>query len=95
MRHNVHVNPVRFARLAEKVFGVERHNQTDKEVALEGIKRLSTFWTSIGAPNRLADYGIDDRDFEGIIDHTMLNGPFGNFNKLDREDVRAILKASL
>ena len=95
MRHNVHINPARFARLAEKVFGVERNGHTDEEVALEGITRLSAFWTSIGAPNRLADYNIDDSDFEGILDHAMLNGPFGNFNKLDREDVRAILKASL
>ena len=95
MRHNIHVNPARFARLAEKVFGVERNGQTDEEAALEGINRLSAFWTSIGAPNRLADYNIDDSDFEGILDHAMLNGPFGNFNKLDREDVRAILKASL
>ena len=95
MRHNVHVNPARFARLAEKVFGVERNGQTDEEAALEGINRLSAFWTSIGAPNRLADYSINDSEFEGIIDHTMFNGPFGNFNKLDREDVRAILTASL
>ena len=95
MRHNIHVNPARFARLAEKVFGVERNGHTDQEVALEGINRLSAFWTSIGAPNRLADYGIDNSDFEGIIDHAMLNGPFGNFNKLNREDVRAILTASL
>lgn len=95
MRHNVQVNPARFARLAEKVFGVERIGHTDEEIALEGINSLSTFWTSIGAPNRLADYDIDVREFEGIIDHTMFNGPFGNFNKLDREDVRAILTASL
>ena len=95
MRHNVQVNPARFARLAEKVFGVKRNGRSDEEVALEGIKCLSEFWTSIGAPNRLADYDIDNSQFEGIINHTLLNGPFGNFNKLDREDVRAILTASL
>ena len=58
-------------------------------------RRWFAFWTSIGAPSRLADYDIDDRDFEGIIEHTMFNGRFGNFNKLDREDVRAIITASL
>ncbi|MFF5995874.1 iron-containing alcohol dehydrogenase [Lysinibacillus sp. KU-BSD001] len=95
MRHTLHVNPARFARLAEKVFGVERGHLKDEEMALEGINRLSAFWKSIGAPSRLADYNIDDRDFEGIIAHTVLNGPFGNFNKLNSEDVRAILVASL
>ena len=95
MRHNLHVNPARFARLAEKVFGVERQGRNDEEVALEGIERLSAFWQSIGAPSRLADYNITDAEFEGIIEHTMFNGPFGNFNKLDREDVRNILQLSL
>ncbi len=95
MRHNLHVNPARFARLAEKVFGVERGERNDEEVALEGIEKLSAFWTSIGAPARLADYDIDDAKFDEIIAHTLLYGPFGNFTKLDADDVRAILTASL
>lgn len=95
MRHNLQVNPARFARLAEKVFGVVREGRSDEDVALEGIEKLRTFWTVIGAPIRLADYGIDDSKFDKMIAHTLLNGPFGNFNKLDSDDVRAILTASL
>lgn len=95
MRHNVYVNPVRFAQLATKVFGVNPTNKTVEDVAYEGVDRLSAFWTSLGAPNRLADYDIDDSKFEQIIQHTMFNGPFGNFVKLHEEDVRAILQAAL
>lgn len=95
MRHNVHVNPERFAKVATRVFGVTTEGKTVEEVALEGIDALSKFWTSIGAPSRLADFDITDEKFENIIDHTLVNGPFGNFTKLQREDVEAILKASL
>lgn len=95
MRHNVQVNPARFARIATKVFEVDPTGKSVEEVAYEGIDRLSAFWTSLGAPNRLADYNIDDSKFEKIVQHAMFNGPFGNFAKMQEEDVRMILKASL
>lgn len=95
MRHNIHVNPARFAQLAERVFDVDREGKSDEEAALEGIERLSAFWTSLGAPNRLADYEIDDSKFDLIADKTMVYGEFGNFNKLQGEDVKEILTASL
>ena len=95
MHHNLDVNVERFAKMAVKVFGVETEGKVTRDVALEGISALRTFWTSIGAPSTLAHFGITDEKFEEIIEHTMINGPFGNFAKLDREDVRAILNASL
>ena len=95
MYHNLDVNVERFAKMAVKVFGVETEGKVTRDVALEGISALRTFWTSIGAPSTLAHFGITDEKFDGIIEHTMINGPFGNFAKLDREDVRAILNASL
>lgn len=95
MRHNVHVDAERFVKVATRVFGVTTEGKTAEEVATEGIDALAKFWTSLGAPSRLADYDITDEKFDSIIDHTLVNGPFGNFAKLQREDVAAILKASL
>ncbi|WP_107842093.1 iron-containing alcohol dehydrogenase [Metasolibacillus meyeri] len=95
MRHAVSENPERFARLAVRVFDVEANGKSVEEVAHEGIDRLAAFWTSLGAPNRLADYDIDATHFEQIIKHTMCNGPFGNFKKLHAEDVRIILENAL
>ncbi|TKI46122.1 iron-containing alcohol dehydrogenase [Lysinibacillus tabacifolii] len=92
MRLNVSVNPKRFAGIATRVFGVDATGKTTEEVAHEGIDRLSAFWTSLGAPNRLADYDIDDAKFDQIVEHAMENGPFGNFNKLQEKDVRTILQ---
>ena len=95
MRYNLQVNPSRFAQMATRVFGVEAANKSDEQIALEGIERLSAFWSSLGAPSRLADYDIDDSAFDKIVDHTLTNGPFGNFAKLQAEDVRKILEMSL
>jgi alcohol dehydrogenase len=95
MKHNLHVNPTRFAKLAVNVFGVETAGKTEEQVALEGIDALSAFWSSLGAPNRLADYEIDATYFEEMVAHCMVYGPFGNFNKLQAEDVRKILEMSL
>jgi alcohol dehydrogenase len=95
MEHNLKVNPSRFAQLAERVFNVDAAGKSEKEVALEGIEKLREFWTSIGAPSRLADYDIDDSQLDLMADKAMVNGEFGNFNKLNKDDVLAILKASL
>ncbi|KAA9005360.1 iron-containing alcohol dehydrogenase [Paenibacillus spiritus] len=95
MKHNLDVNPARFRQLAVNVFGVDAAGKTDREAGLEGIEALSRFWTSIGAPSRLADYDIDDSQIGAMADKAVKFGPFGNFSKLQREDVIEIYKMSL
>lgn len=95
MKHNLKVMPARFKQLAVRVFNVDPTGKTDEEVGLEGIGKLRAFWTSLGSPTRLADYDIDESKLDLMADRAMANGEFGNFNKLNREDVMAILKASL
>lgn len=95
MLHNVKSNPTRFAKLAVNVFGVEPEGKPEEEIAFEGIERLRTFWTSIGAPETLAYYNIDDSKLELMAQKATANGPLGKFNSLDYEDVLSILKASL
>ncbi len=95
MRHNVKVNPTRFAKLAVNVFGVASEGKTEEEVAFEGIERLSSFWKSIGAPNTLADYDIDDSKLDLMAEKATVNGTLGKFSNLTKDDVLSILKASL
>ena len=95
MKHNLSVNPERFAGLATRVFNVKPEGKTAEEVALEGIERLIEFWTSIGAPSRLADYDIDNAKLDVLVEKSMVNGPFGRFKALQAEDVRTILEMSL
>jgi alcohol dehydrogenase YqhD (iron-dependent ADH family) len=95
MQHNLQVNPARFAKLAVNVFNVDPTGKSDEEVANEGIQALRDFWTSIDAPSRLADYEIDDSQIDVMVDKAMKFGAFGNFNKLEAEDVRKIYSMSL
>ncbi|MBU8788575.1 MULTISPECIES: iron-containing alcohol dehydrogenase [Bacillus] len=95
MKHTLSENVGRFKQLAVRVFDIDDAGKTDREVALSGIEKLSEFWTSLGAPNRLADYGITDEKLDLIADKAMANGEFGRFKTLNKEDVLSILKASL
>ncbi|MBM7605465.1 alcohol dehydrogenase YqhD (iron-dependent ADH family) [Metabacillus crassostreae] len=95
MKHNIDENISRFVQLAVNVFDVDTTGKDEKTIALEGIEKLREFWSSIGAPSRLKDYNINDENIDLMADKAMVNGPFGNFKALQKEDVVAILKASL
>jgi alcohol dehydrogenase len=95
MKHSLKENPSRFKQLAVRVFGVDPTGKTDEEAGLEGIEKLREFWSALGAPSRLADYEIDNSKLEVMADKAMVNGEFGNFKKLNRDDVLEIYKASL
>ena len=95
MKHVLGENVSRFKQFAVGVFDMQTEGKSDREVALEGIEALRSFWTLIGAPARLADYKIGDENIELMADKTVIYGPFGNFKKLMKEDVVEIYRASL
>ncbi|MDH6371385.1 alcohol dehydrogenase YqhD (iron-dependent ADH family) [Paenibacillus sp. PastF-3] len=95
MKYNIDTDPARFRKLAVNVFGIDPTGKNDKEIGLEGIAALRSFWDSIGAPKTLADYDIDDSEIGSMADKAVRFGPFGNFRKLDREDVVEIYKMAL
>ncbi|MEZ7512694.1 iron-containing alcohol dehydrogenase [Bacillus pumilus] len=98
MRHTLDHNVDRFKNLMLNMFDIETEGKSDRDIALEGIDKLSAFWTSLGAPSHLADYDIGEDQLDKIADiaaKEMEYGGFGNFMKLDRDDILSILKASL
>jgi alcohol dehydrogenase len=95
MKHNLKVKPERFKQLALRVFGVDPEGKSAEEAGLAGIQKLREYWNSIGAPARLADYNIDDSKIDLMTDKAMVYGEFGNFTKLNREDVVSIYRESL
>ncbi|MBC6971563.1 iron-containing alcohol dehydrogenase [Bacillus sp. Xin] len=95
MKHVLDERVDRFKQFAVRVFHVETDGKTDKEIALEGIKALRDFWTSIEAPSRLADYEIGEEKIGVMAEKAMVYGEFGHFKKLNKEDVIAIYRASL
>ncbi|WP_340007747.1 iron-containing alcohol dehydrogenase [Paenibacillus sp. FSL K6-0276] len=95
MKYNLDTDPARFRKLAVNVFDIDPSGKTDKEIGLEGIEALRSFWDSIGAPKTLGDYDIDDSEIGSMADKAVRFGPFGNFRKLEREDVVEIYKMAL
>ncbi|MNJ68014.1 NADH-dependent butanol dehydrogenase A [compost metagenome] len=95
MSYNLQHDVARFKRMAVKVFAVDPSGKSDEQAAEEGIAALRAFWNSIGAPSRLADYDIDDSKLEAMADKAMRFGAFGNFAKLEKEDVLEIYRRSL
>lgn len=95
MKHVLDENVDRFKQFAVRVFDIETEGKADRDVALEGIEALRQFWNSIGAPSRLADYGIGDENLEIMAEKAFAKGKLGNFKALTKEDVVEIYRSSL
>jgi alcohol dehydrogenase len=96
IRYNLDVTTPKMKQLAIRVFGVDPTGKTDRQIAEEGIDRLRSFWNSIGAPNRLADYDIDDSKLEIMAEKAVgAAGKVGRFKELTKQDVYEILKMAL
>lgn len=95
MEHVASVRPEKVAQLGVRVFDLDPTGKTDAQLAAEAIQALKGFWKSIGAPAKLSDYGIDDKEIELMTERAMLADQIGNYVPLTREDVRTILRKSL
>ncbi|MDU0199466.1 MULTISPECIES: iron-containing alcohol dehydrogenase [Paenibacillus] len=95
MEHVAAVRPEKVAQLGVRVFDLDPAGKTDTQLAAEAIESLVKFWTSIGAPTKLSDYGIDDKEIELMTERAMLADQIGNYVPLSNEDVRKILRNSL
>jgi alcohol dehydrogenase YqhD (iron-dependent ADH family) len=93
--YNLDSTTPKMKQLAVRVFGVDPTNKSDREIALEGINKLRDFWDNIGAPNSLADYGINDEKLHDMAKKAAPNGTVGRFTKIKQQDVYEILKMSL
>ncbi|WP_424765669.1 iron-containing alcohol dehydrogenase [Paenibacillus sp. sgz302251] len=95
MTYVLEENVQRFRQFAVQVFGIREDGRTDMEIAQLGISALRRFWTSLGAPSRLSDYGIDESRLEEMALKVAGSGTKGNFRKLTKDDVLAIYRMSL
>ncbi|WP_347548265.1 iron-containing alcohol dehydrogenase [Pseudalkalibacillus hwajinpoensis] len=95
LEHVLEEDSSRVKQLAVNVFGISPEGKSDHDIAVEGARALRDFWNSLGAPSRLLDYGIDEAEFEAMIEKTFIKPGVGTYKELDRESVRDILKRSL
>ncbi|MGA9288612.1 MAG: iron-containing alcohol dehydrogenase, partial [Anaerobacillus sp.] len=95
LEHVLEDDPSRVKQLAVNVLGISEEGKTEGEIALEGAQTLRHFWNSLGAPNALSDYGIDDRDFDAVVEKTFIKPGVGTYKEMDSDSVLDILKRSL
>ncbi|WP_414044661.1 iron-containing alcohol dehydrogenase [Macrococcus equi] len=94
MRYVSKKKPERFVKFAEDVFGID-DDTSDEDKINDAIDAISDFWSSLGAPTKLSQVGGKEEDLEVFADKTLIYGPFGNFYKLEKDDIMAIYKAAL
>ena len=87
----------RAVQFADRVFGVEYDMGHAEAVALEGIRRLRAFFSSIGMPAKFTDLRIDNPDIELLADKALDFGKkkLGTYYPLTRDDVVNIYKMCL
>ncbi|MGA2764170.1 MAG: iron-containing alcohol dehydrogenase [Spirochaetia bacterium] len=96
MRH-VYKNDVqRFAQFAVRVWDVEYDFNDPERTALEGIRRLASFFHGVGLPTTLGELGVpDDRKLDEMARKCTERGTVGNFVSLGSADVRAVYGLAL
>lgn len=85
-------NIQKFAQFAVRVWGSEIYFDDEERVALEGIRKLESFYKDIGLPTRLTDLNIFEDRFEEMAKKCVDRGLIGNFVKLDKNDIVNIYK---
>lgn len=85
----------RFTQFATRVWKIDPTGKTDDELALAGIEATRAFFTRIGAPSRLSDFGIGTENLDRMAEEAVRFGPIGGFKSLQKQDVKAILEMSL
>ncbi len=83
----------KFVRFATEVWGVDPSDKSDEQIADEGLAQMESWMKKIGVAMNLTELGTTKDMIEDIADATILLD--GGYKKLSRDDVVAILKASL
>ena len=95
----MHHDVMRFAQLANRVWGCSMDFQNPEVTAKAGIAAFENFLTSIGMPLSLAEVGGKEEDIEAMA-HTACygnenQGTLGSFVVLNEEDVANIYRLTI
>lgn len=88
-RYVYQTKPERFAKFAEKVFGITEGSVEEKAVA--GIEAMEEFYRSIGMPTNIHELGVEltEEQMEELAEKCTFFGTrkIGAFKPLDKEDI--------
>ena len=83
----------KFVRFATEVWEVDPNGKTDEQIACDGLAAMEAWMKQIGVTMNITDLGADESMIEAIADATIILD--GGYKQLTRDDVVAVLKASL
>lgn len=88
--------PAKIAQFGQRVFGI-KPTGNERTDALETVKRLKDFFSSIGLPTTLSQLGIDNPDFTTLVKkfHEDKGLPFGPYFPLYPTDTEAVYRLML
>lgn len=83
----------KFARYAVNVWNVDSAGKTETQTASEGLERMEEWMKKIGLVMNAAELGVTESMLDGIVKSTIVMD--GGYKVFDKNDIRAVLKASL
>ena len=99
MTYNMKHDVMRFAQVAQRVWGCSMDYADPENTAKAGIAAFKAFLKSIGMPGNLAELGADDKQFDHMAHSACYGngrtGSIGGFVALKEEDVKAIYRLML
>jgi len=97
MRYCWKDDPPRFIQFFRRVFDVDYSLDQQERVIDEGIKRLKSFYKSLGLPVSLSEVEIGEDRLREMADKCVLHcgGSVGHFKKLTADDIFNIYRLAL
>ncbi len=92
MKYMYKLYPVIFAKFAVNVWNIDNDFDSMENTALEGIKRLESFYKELGMPISLTEAKIPLDKFDELAEKC---DKIGNIKKIDKNDVLEILKLAI
>lgn len=85
---------MKFAQLANRLWGVEMNFDHPEKTAKDGIKAMRAYFKEIGMPITISELGLKPEDYEDIINLTTKNGTakIKSYIDLGKEEIREIYK---
>lgn len=85
---------MKFAQLANRLWGVEMNFDHPEKTAKDGIKAMRAYFKEIGMPITMSELGLKPEDYEDIINLTTKNGTakVKSYIDLGKEEIREIYK---
>ncbi len=92
-RHILPYGLAKFCRYATHVWNVPAEGKTPRQIAEEGLCAMEQWMKELGLVMNITELGVDPSMIEAIADSTLVMD--GGYKVLTREEIVAILKASL